>query len=114
MGLLTSNLPETNAIRRWHDRCNGDSWVVHSPWIVVDAIGGADDGTVSRKLKRMQDVTDHPAKVPPVSRPETPGPVTTAEDKLPVKPALKRYRAPVVCGDCEPGGFGSKYGFSPR
>ena len=39
---------------------------------------------------------------------------TTAKETIKTTTAKKTIKFVKNCGDCEPGGFGSTYGFSPR
>jgi hypothetical protein len=56
----------------------------------------------------------HPIKELPVSGPKsiaTSKPLGDAHDE---KTAKREYKILKNCGDCEPGGFGSTYGYGPR
>lgn len=63
----------------------------------------------------MGDRTDFAAVIVPGTEPEFIGPTRPLEDKHDTTTAKeKTIKFVKNCGDCEPGGFGSTYGFSPR
>ena len=71
----------------------------------------------------MGDRTDFGTEIVPGTEPEFVGPTrslkdmhdtTTAKETIKTTTAKKTIKFVKNCGDCEPGGFGSTYGFSPR
>ena len=62
----------------------------------------------------MKDGTDHLAAVSLDTPLESPEPANAPGEAHDAVPGEKRGGILKDCGDCEPGGFGSTYGFSPR
>jgi hypothetical protein len=64
----------------------------------------------------MDDRTDYGTEILPANEPEFVGPKRPLKDKdeKDITTAKKTIKFVKNCGDCEPGGFGSTYGFSPR
>ena len=62
----------------------------------------------------MRDEKDREAEIPREGVSTSPGPVTPLKAPHDTPPVEVTYRILKNCGDCEPGGFGSTYGFSPR
>ena len=62
----------------------------------------------------MGDRTDFGTEIPPGTEPEFIGPTRSLEDKHDTTKAKESIKFVKNCGDCEPGGFGSTHGFSPR
>jgi len=60
----------------------------------------------------MSDRTDSKTAIVPGTEPEFIGPRRPLEDKKDTT-AQETIKFLKNCGDCEPGGFGSTYGFSP-
>jgi hypothetical protein len=67
-----------------------------------------------KRVKRMRNRKDREVEIPPEDVPALPDPTIPCkdtQDATTVKWTLKPLKN---CGDCEPGGFGSTYGFGPR
>ena len=62
----------------------------------------------------MGDRTNFGTKILPGTEPEFIGPARPLEDKHDTTTAKETIKFVKNCGDCEPGGFGSTHGFSPR
>lgn len=62
----------------------------------------------------MKDRKDHPAKDSRYSAPKSVGAVHLLKDVPDAKTAEWKLKPLKNCGDRNPGGFGSTYGFSPR
>jgi len=62
----------------------------------------------------MKDRKDHRAEDSRDSAPDSAGALHPLMDVPDAKMAKWTLRILKNCGDCEPGGFGSTYGFSPR
>ncbi len=62
----------------------------------------------------MDDRKDSGTKILPANEPGFIGPKRPLRDEQATTTAPKKIKFLKNCGDCEPGGFGSTYGFSPR
>jgi hypothetical protein len=62
----------------------------------------------------MRDRTDFGTEIVRGKKPEFIGPTRPLKDKHDTTTAKETIKFVKNCGDCEPGGFGSTYGFSPR
>ena len=62
----------------------------------------------------MDDRTDDGTERLPGSEPEFLGPRRPLKNKKGTTTTQETVKFVKNCGDCEPGGFGSTYGFSPR
>jgi hypothetical protein len=62
----------------------------------------------------MGDRTDFEPEIVAGTEPEFIGPKRPLKDEHDTTTAGKTIKFVKNCGDCEPGGFGSTYGFSPR
>ena len=62
----------------------------------------------------MGDRTDIGTEIVRGKKPEYIGPAGPLKDKHDTTTAKETIKFVKNCGDCEPGGFGSTYGFSPR
>jgi hypothetical protein len=62
----------------------------------------------------MLDEKDHEVEDLPDSKPDSPRPAHPRPKPHDGPPVEKTCRILKNCGDCEPGGFGSTYGFGPR
>jgi hypothetical protein len=105
---------------------------LHREWIPVDAskprTTGPNTGARTRanKLRRLQtmgDRTDFAPMIVPGTETEFLGPTRPLKDKHRTPTAIETTKTATTkktlkfvknCGDCEPGGWGSTYGFSPR
>lgn len=58
--------------------------------------------------------SDHTTEVLPVIEPESLGAAGPVADEQDAATTERSCRVLKDCGDCEPGGFGSTYGYSPR
>ena len=76
-----------------------------------------------RRLKTMNTRTLYGTEILPSTEPEFIGPTRPLKNKHDTTPARETIKTATAkrtlkfvknCGDCEPGGFGSTYGFSPR
>ena len=75
--------------------------------------GARTSATELRRLKTMDDRTDDGTEFPPGNEPELVGPKRPIEDDQETTTTMKTITFVKNCGDCEPGGFGSTYGYSP-
>lgn len=62
----------------------------------------------------MKDREDHLAVMAQVTEQEQVESKTSVKDSPDAGQEKTAFRFPRHCGDCEPGGFGSTYGFSSR
>jgi hypothetical protein len=62
----------------------------------------------------MDDRTGFGTEILPADEPDFFGPTRPLKDKQDPKTAKETVKFVKNCGDCEPGGFGSTHGFSPR
>ena len=98
-------------------------WTVRRQWIPVDAsklrttgpnTGARTRANELRRLKTMTDRTDYGTEILPGDESEFLGPTRPLKDKHDTTTAEETIKILKNCGDCEPGGFGSTYGFGPR
>jgi hypothetical protein len=62
----------------------------------------------------MDDRTDFGTEILPADKPDFIGPSRPLKDKQDPTTVKETVKFVKNCGDCEPGGFGSTHGFSPR
>ena len=114
---------KTQSPRRWHDRCERHLLTIRRQWIPVGASelrttgpnrGARTRANELRRFQTMGDRTNLGTEILPGTEPEFIGPARPLEDKHDTTTAKETIKFVKNCGDCEPGGFGSTYGFSPR